>query len=271
MSCSETWLFDKPEEFKTFVLSQFDEEAAIQTRFKRLCILEQSQNNLLKLEIIDKREEILMLSNKLFVKEWVADRFRPIPEREDEFNKGILRMQFEMELDEMLDDQRVKYERRMKDQEFELDMKFAEALTYANVACDKFSQELCEVKAPYDEKNFEVGRLQGELNAAIESGRVKRATQALELATHFDVKLVAALAAADVAADMNHAAELAIVEAAHQEKYSAERRQFEGRLVADLTNYNNLKHKYNNLKEYCNRRLQPFSADCLESLPRRFD
>ena len=68
MSYSETWLFDKQEEFKPAVLGRFDEEATIQTRFKRLFILEQSHNNLLKLEIIDKREEILMLSNRLFVK-----------------------------------------------------------------------------------------------------------------------------------------------------------------------------------------------------------
>jgi hypothetical protein len=66
-----------------------------------------------------------MLSSRLFVKEWEADRFRHILEREDKFNKLILRMEFEMELDEMLDDQKVKYERKMHLQELELDMNFA--------------------------------------------------------------------------------------------------------------------------------------------------
>ena len=221
----------------------------------KLFILEQSRNNLFKLENIDKREEILVLSNILFVKEWVADRFCPILEREDEFNKRILRMHFKMELDKMLDDQRVNYERKMKDQELEFDMKFAEALSSANIVCDKLSQELCEVKAAYAENNFEFGHLQGELNDAIASCRDKLATQALDLAAHFDAKLDAELAAAGVAADMHHPAELAIVEAAHQENYSAERFKFEGRFNAKLTNYNKLKHKYNKLKEYCNRRL----------------
>jgi hypothetical protein len=90
MSCSETCPFDKLEEFNSAVLGRFDEDAAIQTSFKNLFILEQSRNNFLKLEIINKREEILMFSNILFVKEWVTYRLRLVLGREDEFNKRIL-------------------------------------------------------------------------------------------------------------------------------------------------------------------------------------
>ncbi len=113
MSCSETWLFDKLEEFKTAVLGRFDEENAIQASFTKLYILEQYRDSMLKLEIIENCEEILMLSNRLFVREWVANRFRPIVERENEFGNRILRVQYEMELDEMLHDQKMEYEKKM--------------------------------------------------------------------------------------------------------------------------------------------------------------
>ena len=117
----------------------------------------------------------------------------------------------------------------------------------------------------YDENHFEVGRLQIELTAAIiKSCRVKLATQGLDLDAHFDVKLDEELAAVGGADEPNYAAGLAIVEAAHQAKYKAERLQFEGMPATNLTNYIKLKPKYNKLKEYCNRRLQPISADCSE-------
>jgi hypothetical protein len=51
-----------------------------------------------------------------------------------------------MKLDEMLDDRRVKYERKMQVQELESDMKFDKVMASANFAQDKLSQELCEVK-----------------------------------------------------------------------------------------------------------------------------
>jgi len=112
------------------------------------------------------------------------------------------------------------------------------------------------LKTTYDENNFEVGRLQGDLNVAIAICQDKLASEALDLVAHFYVKLVAELiAAADVAANMKHAAEQAIIKATHEEMYGAERLQFEGRLAANLTDYNKLKQKNNKLKEYCNHRL----------------
>ena len=143
----------------------------------------------------------------------------------------------------MLQDQRVKYERKMEVHELEFGMKLAEALASANFDRGKFSQELCEVKAAYNEKNLEVGRLEVELNDAIATCRDKLASHALDLAAHLDVKLVAELAGIGVAADMKHVSEVVILQAAHEEKYGAERLQFEGKLAANLTDYNKLKEK----------------------------
>ena len=49
------------------MLGRFDEEATIQTSYKKLFTLEQFEINLLKLEIIYYREERLKLSNKVFI------------------------------------------------------------------------------------------------------------------------------------------------------------------------------------------------------------
>ena len=75
MSSSESWALEKLAELTTALVGRFGEEAAIQTSFKNLVTLEQSKNNKLQLDLLALQSKYDLLSNKLFIKKWVQDRF----------------------------------------------------------------------------------------------------------------------------------------------------------------------------------------------------
>jgi hypothetical protein len=75
MSSSESWALEKLAELTTAIVGRFGEEAAIQTSFKNLVTLEQSKKNKLQLDLLALQSKYDLLSNKLFIKKWVQDRF----------------------------------------------------------------------------------------------------------------------------------------------------------------------------------------------------
>ena len=75
MSSSESWVLEKLEELTTALVGRFGEEAAIQTSCKNLVTLEQSKNNKLQLDLLALQSKYDLLSDKLFIKKWVQDRF----------------------------------------------------------------------------------------------------------------------------------------------------------------------------------------------------
>ena len=255
MSSSESWALEKLAELTTALVGRFGEEAAIQTSFKNLVTLEQSKNNKLQLDLLALQSKYDLLSNKLFIKKWVQDRFMRVvlkAEEETRHNHRLDCHRLQTAHEEALEDvdnykrelvnMKALYEMKMEEVKASCDRKLAMEVAAHTMFNDELRQQLARVKTAYEENKSEAQLLRTQIDDLVVAHEDKLAAElakcatiyteklaedALDLHAHFDTKLVKELSAVADVADMKHSEELVGVEAAYEDKLIKAHKSFD--------------------------------------------
>jgi hypothetical protein len=143
MSSNESWVTEKVTEFHNALLCRFREEAAIQASFRNLIKLKQPKyNNNAELELMALRVDKQTLSDKLFVKECVNNKFSNVWRKADLHARDSMVVgEYALQSD---------YEAKLEHVAYEYDLKIVEdkfsiqTLSNELNAANNSKEELCQ-------------------------------------------------------------------------------------------------------------------------------